>query len=241
MREILNITAVSNPEAIPTKDGKTFDKYTVQSGDKTFSTYSKRLVALLRPGQAADVEWENTPYGTKITDVYVEGKSAPRGGYQKQDKDYKADPAKILSMNQESAFRGTVELLVAKVIDPIHPLGIAAINWALRMLQGETVETKIETKPAPSSKIPPGAPEAQKTGIPKGTKAIPRKDLEETLFHQSSDLVKMKIWTEEKRQKVLTGLGAKGQTIKQALASLSEVDLLAFQMHVIEGLKEIKP
>ncbi len=96
-------------------------------------------------------------------------------------------------------------------------------------------------EPALSPEIPPGASGSEKQAVKETTKPIPRKDLESTLFHQSNDLISLEVWTEAKRQKLLRELGAKGQTIKTALASLTEIDLLSFQMHVIEGLKETKP
>ena len=233
-RETLKITDASEPQAIGEKG---YMKLAITANNKKYFTFSKRLFPLLKAGETVEVDVESTvretQYGTfrdsKITEVYVDGKPAggQGGGYRKEDKEFKADPVKMLSIEQQTAFKGVIELLAAKVLALNDSLSILALDWAQKMLS---------PAPTTSAKTSPDAPGSGKTAVKGLPDTFDRPDMEAMLFTQCNVLIITKVWNKLQLRGILQKLGGTGETVKAAIASLSDENLLAFQSIVLEGI-----
>lgn len=229
-RTKLTITEVQPIQAIGTKGA---EKLSLKGKDEagkelSYFTFSRHLFPLLKAGETIEVDVDTTQRQVgeaiytdrKIAEIYIDGK--PSGQGKPQGQWQRGSPEERASIESQTAFRGTCELMVAKVIDEQHPLAKAAMTWAKRRLGVEIPEVlplTPEVKAAkPAQKAEVRATEPSTTG---GETANP---IDEIIARATE----MK-WTEEK---LVTHLQAGGYKV----AKLDELTALQAKM-VLEWLK----
>lgn len=146
-REKLIITQVKELMPVGDKGAKklAFQAKNAEGKELSYFTFRQGLFGEIQVGKEIEVEIEvaqtesggNLYTNRKVNQVYVEGKPVLVAG---QGKSFSyGDKASIES---QTAFKGVIELLVAKIITPDDVLGKAALSWA-----AERLGTKAEEKP----------------------------------------------------------------------------------------------